>query len=116
MQKINTLSSKNNALNWLVAKAEGLLTTPVNVRGRPCFCVEIDEEGELVDTRFGHPYAPSKYWSQGGPIVTRENLKLTQESLELAMQMYVAKKLGKFVEVPVELANDRAEGELLNAY
>ena len=96
------------ALDWAVAKCEGLSTYVEVVEG----------------------FKPSTDWSQGGPIIEREIITLIHprwdgwtahkyddykedESYTLdgetpliaAMRCYVASKLGDEVEVPAELIN-----------
>lgn len=68
-------------------------------------------------------YSPSKHWAQGGPIIEREGVSLTQFSdypqwtakhphsicydgttpLIAAMRCYVASRLGEEVDIPDEL-------------
>lgn len=103
------------ALDWAVAKCEGLL-------------VWVDSPVRLYN---GSEYKPSTDWSQGGPIIEREKIELryypdgahpgggawlaeTQPDhndqsehgptpLTAAMRCYVASKLGDEVETPEEL-------------
>lgn len=101
------------ALDWAVAKCEGLLA----------FGWE-DDMGLLrivLESRDTEYYVPTINWSQGGPIIERE--KITAEwtgenwmayirhddeffgptPLIAAMRCYVANKLGDEVDVPEEL-------------
>jgi hypothetical protein len=107
------------ALDWAVAKCEG--------RG-----IEFDDTQDTWLTRDGiadqplHNYTPSTDWSQGGPIIEREELTLScyrsisravkfladegrviegngPAPLIAGMRCYVASKLGNEVEIPQEL-------------
>jgi len=90
------------ALDWAVAKCEG-------------YRLDLVPEGS---------YAPSTDWSQGGPIIEREKMGISRETLAYqwlacsygtrtarsgptpliaAMRCYVASKLGDEVEIPREL-------------
>ena len=103
--KIKTTELKGNALDWMVAKCEGI------------------QDSEFVRTHMdAWPYSTD--WAQGGPIIERENIALyphgdgTYEAevflnpkrgagptpLIAACRCYVASKLGDEVEVPDELA------------
>jgi len=102
--KVKTSEASGPALDWAVGKCEG-----------------------KRDNDFGwwwDNFKPSTDWSQGGPIIERENIALyphgdgTYEAevflnpkrgagptpLIAAMRCYVASKLGNEVEVPDELA------------
>jgi hypothetical protein len=96
------------ALDWAVAKCEGLL----------------HDDGTVSDY-----WQPSKLWEQGGSIIERENISIVREGdagnwvasvynyaeahwhlhtegttpLEAAMRCYVASKLGDEAEIPTEL-------------
>jgi hypothetical protein len=102
------------ALDWAVAKCEGLSVTE-----------------KYYDLRFIDEYPFSTDWSQGGPIIERERLQVTTERggtwicsipfaveiggyrkyifthgptpLIAAMRCYVVSKLGDDVDVPEEL-------------
>ena len=107
------------ALDWAVAKCEGLL---------------LDDGGNLQvfggevkahPSTLGTNYTPSTNWAQGGPIIEREwvDLHCVNDSLweaecpangglamqkgptplVAAMRCYVASKLGDTVEIPDEL-------------
>lgn len=108
------------ALDWAVAKCEGVFVEYVN-----------DGITRCLLTRAGAMFNPSTNWAQGGPIIEREQIeticngmqpdglewvartqaeKWTREPLEsgptpliAAMRCYVASKLGEEVEVPQEL-------------
>lgn len=106
--KVKVSEAKGMALDWLVAKAEGhahMLTK---------WMYGLYQEKD--------PYRPSTDWSQGGPIIERENISLAAISpihetwcamtwanaskqedptpLIAAMRCYVASKLGEEVDVP----------------
>ena len=108
------------ALDWAVAKCEGLL---------------LEDEGNLQvfdgeikahPSTLGTNYTPSTDWAQGGPIIEREKISIleagtfwgarplqdgatpTRDSygptpLIAAMRCYCASKLGDTVDVPEEL-------------
>ena len=103
-----------HALNWAVAKCEGLECT--------------EDMGLLVVEGVDGYYVPSMKWAQGGPIIEREKIAIewTGEGwsayirhadalpavwilfdddtpLIAAMRCYVASKLGGEVEIPKEL-------------
>lgn len=102
--KIKTSELKGAALDWAVAKCEG---------------VPVDQGG--WDNRFIDAYQYSSDWSQGGPIIEREKIDVYHlcpgswraedlgnwyngpTPLIAAMRCYVASKLGDEVEVPEEL-------------
>jgi hypothetical protein len=99
------------ALDWAVAKCEGLKTK-----------FEIEGVVWLLDSRgdISRNFNPSSNWSWSGPIIEREGLTLTHQDvwvaqtdddlfaygptpLIAAMRVYVASKLGDDVDVPEEL-------------
>lgn len=105
------------ALDWAVAKCEGVLLVE-HIDGL-CSWLEHEVFGYWV------VYSPSTDWAQGGPIIAREalciNTQLTRfdwQALDFhgnitqfgstpliaAMRCYVASKLGDEVDVPEELA------------
>jgi len=104
------------ALDWAVAKCEGVKWDPLWKR----FTVPDPQNAALsID------FTPSTDWSQGGPIIDRENIgtwppddahphwtagmagvmqAMTGPTpLVAAMRCYVASKLGDEVEIPEEL-------------
>lgn len=105
IMKIKTSELTGPALDWAVAKCEGYI-------------------GISLQERTGTDwYSPSTDWSQGGPIIERENIAIRpfkdggewlaksatkqcdgQTPLIAAMRCYVASKLGDTVEIPHELA------------
>jgi hypothetical protein len=94
------------ALDWAVAKCEGVLMRWER---------STHDEAPLE-------YSPSTDWAQGGPIIEREGLTITHQQnqwaaqtdddlfefgptpLIAAMRCYVASKLGDGVELPEELS------------
>ena len=101
------------ALDWAVAKCEG------------------QPNNWMHDHKLGYTNSPSTDWAQGGPIIERENIKLTPRKpfhddweaeyrysqggglnafgptpLIAAMRCLVASKLGDEVDVPEELNHD----------
>jgi hypothetical protein len=104
---MKTSELQGPALDWAVAKCEGL-----EGFNKENLCFYDDE---------GMPFEPSCVWSQAGPIIEREKIALylngddgwTGEDgwkratgptpLVAAMRVYVAIKLGDEVEVPGEL-------------
>ena len=101
--KIKTSQLTITALDWAVAKCEG-------------YRLELVPEGE---------YTPSSNWSQGGPIIEREDIDTVKVGVKqwrgrieggnpvsgygptpliAAMRCYVASKLSETVDVPEELA------------
>ena len=108
---MNTSELTNLALNWAVAKCEGVVN------------------GDALDTGFilEGGYTPSTDWAQGGPIIEREGIAVQPEwvatlayendddaktqyseaegptPLIAAMRCYVAARLGDTVDVPPEL-------------
>jgi hypothetical protein len=104
------------ALDWAVAKCEGL----VNDRGSWTL------EATMLSIT-DKAYEPSADWAQGGAITERERICLIDQGgdywqamcgwkesfgntpLEAAMRCYVASKLGDEVDVP-ELLTETTEG------
>ena len=98
------------ALDWAVAKCEGLECT--------------EDMGLLVVEGADGYYSPSIKWAQGGAIIEREGIELLCETLGFrwvampqkgpewsgptpliaAMRCYVVSKLGYEVELPEELS------------
>ena len=129
--KIKTSELTGAALDWAVAKAEGLLE-PKEFFGKMVAPVVLDMEywsngdpmvrlNPCPDVYYRADYDPSTDWAQGGPIIEREGITLTHQAdqwsaqtdddlfaygptpLIAAMRCYVASKLGDEVEVPDEL-------------
>jgi len=113
--KTKTAELEGAALDWAVAKCEGL----------DLFATDGWYYPEDTGTRV--PYRPSTNWAQGGPIIEREKIDTTWDvalkhktgvwtasldcqnealgdtPLIAAMRCYVASKLGDEVEIPEEL-------------
>lgn len=111
--KIKTAELTGHALDYAVAKCERWLRE--TTEDDYISWVLEDGEGEFS-------YGPSSCWSQGGPIIEREQIDLycnregqwlaaPQQGIEYmgptpliaAMRCYVASKLGDTVDVPEEL-------------
>jgi len=114
---MKTSKLQGTALDWAVAKCEGIDL--------------FETEGWLYDHDTGtrKPYGPSTNWTQGGPIIEREGINLENNPsrchwiastpapehrngavetvgltpLIAALRCYVASKLGDEVEIPKEL-------------
>ena len=110
--KMKTSELEGAALDWAVAKCDG-----IDIWREPDG-IYLCEGGEV-----SFRYRPSTKWSQGGPIIEREGIELLCESLGFrwvaipqkgpewrgptpliaAMRCFVASKLGDEVDVPEEL-------------
>jgi hypothetical protein len=108
-----TSELKNAALDWAVAKCEGIAT-----RHKGNFIYYAVDGGSI--------YGPSKKWAQGGPIIQKSLLGVSPDSqygwrcnsymdetgyygstpLIAAMRCYVASNLGDEVEIPLELQGE----------
>ncbi len=120
MPKIKTNELTGAALDWAVAKCEGINEEAFNLYYTPT-------ESSDLDTH-GYPeFHYSTIWAQGGPIIERERILVQPEigkegagnawsaiaiegfecfgptPLIAAMRCYVASKLGDEVDVPDEL-------------
>lgn len=113
--KIKTSELTGPALDWAVAKCEGIATDKWGVAWVPMRNQE----------HFNERFAPSNNWTQGGPIIERERISVgTEENgwsanittastgialgfgptpLVAAMRCYVSSRLGDEVEMPEEL-------------
>jgi hypothetical protein len=100
------------ALDWAVAKCEGISVEYINDGITQC----------LLRKPSGR-YSPSTDWAQGGPIIDREGIAVTKANskgwtaqdytmhfwgtgptpLISAMRCYVASKLGETIETPEEI-------------
>jgi hypothetical protein len=110
MKSIKVSELTGAALDWAVAKCEGIIN------------------GDVLDVGFilEGGYSPSTNWSQGGPIIEREEISVNWASgqwqahtandqdeyeqieygptpLIAAMRCRVASKIGDTIEVPEEL-------------
>jgi hypothetical protein len=109
---MKTSELTGTALDWAVAKCEGLLG-PDGIRFSDEYCDSLGQEPEGDFTND---------WAQGGPIIERERIEvrpydgvnwiatdnLTNHTvgptpLIAAMRCYVASKLGDDIDVPEEL-------------
>jgi hypothetical protein len=66
------------ALDWAVAKCEGLLERGSAPLGAAVCKIS---GGRVILTFYAHDdneYEPSTYWSQGGPIIERENISVNR--------------------------------------
>lgn len=106
--KIKTSELQGAALDWAVAKCEGVFEVGGSPSNEPLYFFQIG-------------YTPSTNWTQGGPIIERENMAVLRhcgewvaqisgcamqyadKPLIAAMRYYVASKLGDEVEIPEEL-------------
>lgn len=112
--KIKVSEATGTALDWLVAKCEGLTIGSATKSG--------------VYTQEERWFQPTTDWAQGGPIIERERIQLRVDydeaifsvrwikdlgygprsdgptSLIAAMRCFVVSKLGEEVEVPDGLA------------
>lgn len=115
--KVKVSEASGQALDWMVAKAEGYLDDPESWMF--CVCSNRDMES----------FRPSVQWGTGGPIIDREDIMFHAgpnretvmaylrrtgyalagcswggpDHLIAAMRCFVASKLGDEVEVPEEL-------------
>lgn len=111
MNKLKTSEMTGAALDWAVAKCEGI----------EWWAAEEPKDGLFIDYERTRLYSPSSDWSQGGPIIEREHIGLLPSGnayyeidggtyysygptpLIAAMRCYVASRLGDEVDVPEEL-------------
>jgi len=122
--KIKTEDLTGPALDWAVARCEGLLAFGYETDGERLWITLSTGETEL--------YMPRMDWSQGGPIIEREEIGIRRNApcsdgrqweasgsitakgagyrwgygptpLIAAMRCYVASRLGEEVEIPDEL-------------
>lgn len=118
---MKTSELTGNALDWAVAKAEGMHVWPT--RGG-WFTFDSDAypeyRNDYNDDKL-QSFRPSTNWAQGGAIIEWEKIELEHDGfewwariwadadfsgttpLEAAMRCYVASKLGDEVDVPEEL-------------
>ena len=125
--RIKTADLIGPALDWAVAKCEGYVCQFDDEVSGPWL---VPQEEFLHDEKPLSKFSPSTNWSQGGPIIERERITISQgrdliasiwhplsgvESdwyrfkqtgltpLVAAMRCYVASRLGDEVDVPEEL-------------
>lgn len=123
--KVKTSELTGVALNWAVAKCVGLGKlhyTDVVGRISTLKTAVMVWSMELPGDGHGDKFSPSTDWSQGEPIIDRENITVHfgpqwtavhpsrlecpsygPTPLVAAMRCYVASKLGDEVEIPNEL-------------
>ncbi len=112
---MRTENLQGAALDWAVAKCEGVSVEHVNDGITQCLLMSM-----------GGRFSPSTNWAQGGPIIEREELTLSchwqrpyaikvlvdekrvvqgngPTPLIAAMRCYVASKLGDTIDLPEEL-------------
>ena len=115
---MKTVDLIGHALDWAVAKCEGLLGHDGKLTDEYCDSLHPDQDGGF-----------STDWAQGGPIIEREKISVSawglinwkaltlrypndvetehtgygETPLIAAMRCYVASKLGDEVDVPEEL-------------
>ena len=118
------------ALDWAVAKAEGDKVFRPRV-GRPTDWDKVDDRwvvrAQVANVAWfaDYTYNPSANWSQGGPIIEREGIRLHRSvvtgrwwadpeadplrpvagptPLIAAMRCFVASRLGDTIDIPEEL-------------
>lgn len=121
MKTMKTSDLTGAALDWAVAKCEGVRLSGASLS------YQVETHGTV--SRGSAPYAPSQDWGIAGPIIEREWLDVTpwpneseesyrwqcrqhdsidtcafgQTPLVAAMRCHVASKMGDVVEVPNEL-------------
>lgn len=124
---MKTAELQGAALDWAVAKCEG--ATNLWYDTVATHWITLDGKDRALRSGWAQSYLPSTDWSQGGPIIERENICLThpkydcwtaigQDSTDLdaplyqedgptpliaAMRCFVSSKLGDEVEIPKEL-------------
>ena len=121
--QIKTGELTGAALDWAVAKCVGI---PLVFKGRKWSTDGAGKRcGPFVASLCWHSYSPSTDWSQGGPIIERENIQVgpipdiegwyaykvwgdmgdytASTPLIAAMRCFVASKLGDEVDVPDDL-------------
>lgn len=109
--KLKTQDLTGPALDWAVAKCEGIAADKWGVAWVPMRNQE----------HFNERFAPSTNWLQGGPIIEREGISIGKADdpnwwafkgwtdaagptpLIAAMRCYVSSRLGDEVEMPEEL-------------
>jgi hypothetical protein len=132
MITIKVADATGPTLDWLVAKAEGLLE-PMYDEKEPRVVLQVDQFAVLPIWNYPQEvncewkYQPSTSWELGGLIIEREKISLSQfgaktsqlqwaashpsnkrwcfgeTPLIAAMRCYVTSKLGETAEVPEEL-------------
>jgi hypothetical protein len=107
---MKTSELQGAALDWALARVEFVGTLPLRIVSGVIYTVE------------GDNWNPSTDWAIGGPIIEREKIGVSFESVDLweawaydgvtgtgptpliaAMRCYVASKLGDTIDIPEEL-------------
>jgi hypothetical protein len=126
--KIKTSELAGAALDWAVAKCEGIGVVAWKTPDRDAYYVVMSDvfTDKKPTTFYGDPddtYYPSVDWAQGGPIIEREKISTQSEydgrwhahskatgknrygptPLVAAMRTYVASKLGDEINILEEL-------------
>lgn len=127
MKTIKVSEAAGPALDWLVAKCEGILD-PVHGEPQPRVVFYSDQWNRYMrlnpppQVYYSDRYEPSTDWAQGGPIVEREGISIIFHEqghwtasnlhgtlcmegptpLSAAMRCFCANKLGDTAEVPKE--------------
>lgn len=117
MAKVKTTELTGAALDWTVAKVEGVSFVDMGYCDVP-----------ILYAVQAHQYSPSTRWELGGPIIERERIDTISEMnhwegfkisngihlrtrskgptpLIAAMRCYVAFKLGDEIDIPEDLTN-----------
>jgi hypothetical protein len=122
MAQVKTADLAGPALNWAVAKCEGVAVIVSVITG---FSTVLQFRSITEGQKWGTSrYGPSSNWAQGGPIIERERIDILHDPngggavratnyadfreikcfgdtpLTAAMRCYVASKLGDAVDVP----------------
>jgi hypothetical protein len=123
--KVKTSELTGAALDWAVAKCEGIELYAGPRDRNPAY------KANWVRRKHGDLYLPSTDWAQGGPIIERERISVGDQThiegqptdsacyatnrkgayglgpkpLTAAMRCYVASELGDEVDVPDELGS-----------
>ena len=130
--KTKTSELTGPALDWAVAKCEGI---PVTLWCKRLWLNAVEQYGHFVDGKESMAFEPSTSWAQGGPIIEREKIRIepwnsgeiawaataydgiafdqdgdmvekrtwAPTPLIAAMRCYVASKLGDEIDIPEEL-------------
>jgi len=70
------------ALDWMVARAAGLLITPVKLATTTVMAVVYDLSAALpFDMRSGRYWQPSTVWDQGGPILDEGKISIAFDDI-----------------------------------
>ena len=92
--KIKTSELTGTALDWAVAKCEGVIAQ--GVYGTPVL-MESGLHLHYCDILLSHPYSPSTDWAQGGTLIQREGISIRQYGDFLESRWQADKWAFKFV-------------------